>query len=311
MIASLEHRVARRFLARDFATEKALEKYLHEHPKADRHNHQVVKQQEHGKKDDGGGHDDEQEDHAEGGMLGRLKGSLKALASKLKDAPADVQKFVADPKHRKTALQKGVQALKKAPGKYAKQLVKTAKHEVHEFKAAGKGVAAVMKGKKPSADQKKAIKAVAVHMGITIAAGVLTTATPLLATLAIGEALGKHIALKAALKVLGDLHVLEEFGHIGHGVHHGIEGLVEFLKFGAEGKGAEKVTPEEALAGLVMKHVAKIMKNLDDDTLAEGLGGGAGDQKKAEGKEAASRIARLYLQGHSAFEHSSVISMSF
>ena len=56
--------------------------------------------------------------------------------SKLKDAPKDVQKFVADPEHRKAALTKGVEAMKKAPAKYLKQLAKTAKHEVHEFKTA-------------------------------------------------------------------------------------------------------------------------------------------------------------------------------
>jgi hypothetical protein len=249
----------------------------------------------HGEKDEhGGGHEDHAE-HGHGSMLSRLKGALKSVAHKLKDAPADVQKFVADPEHRKAALQKGVKALRGAPAKYTKQLVKTAKHEVHEFKAAGRGIAAVMKGGKPSAEQKKAIKAVAVHMGVTIAAGVLTTATPLLATLAIGQALGKHIALKAALEVLGDLHVLHEFGHIGHGVHHGIEGLMEFLKFGATDGKEAKASPEEALAGLVMKHVSKIMKHLDDDTLAEGLGGDAEDEKEGQGKGAASRVARLYL----------------
>ena len=153
-------------------------------------------------------------------MLSRLKGALKGLASKLKDAPAAAQKFVADPEHRKEALAKGVDSLKKAPGKYAQNLIKAAKHEVHEFKEAGSGIAAVMKGGKPSAAQKKAIKTVATHMAITAAAAVLTTASPALAGLTMGKAMAKHVALKAVAETLGDLHVLEEVAHITHGMGH-------------------------------------------------------------------------------------------
>ena len=303
----MARRVARRHLAREFPTEKALKKYLQEHPQADKSKHHVVDEKEHGGKDDEGhgeheGHDD---DHDDGGMLGRLKGALKGLASKLKGAPKDVQQFVADPKHRKEALGKGVQAMKKAPGKYLSQLAKVAKHEVHEFKTAGQGLKAVMKGDKPSAQQKKAIKAVAVHMGITVAAAVLTTATPALATMAVGKAMGKHMALKAALKVLGDLHVLEEVGHIGHGVGHVLQTLT---KFSAEENDERKASPEELLAGLVMKHLGELMQDIDDDTLAEAMGAEDedSDEDEDEGQQKQGRTtlrvaARYLAQTQQAF----------
>ena len=292
MSPAIARRVARRVVARDFPSEKALEKYLRDHPNADRKKHQVADHDEKGSEGESD-HGDRDDDHDDEGMLSRLKGALKGLASKLKGAPKDVQKFVADPKHRKEALGKGVQAMKKAPRKYFSQLAKVAKHEVHEFKTAGQGLKAVMSGDKPSAEQKKAIKAVAVHMGITVAAAVLTTATPALATMAVGKAMGKHMALKAALKVLGDLHVLEEVGHIGHGVGHVLQTLT---KFAAEEDDDEKASPEELLAALVMKHLGELMQDIDDDTLAEAMGADGYDDDGDEGqKKQAARVAARYL----------------
>lgn len=278
MTAALRSRVARRYLARDFATPEALKEYLHEHPNADKSKHHVTKHEDHE-----GEHEDE------GNMGSRLKGALKGLASKLKDAPAAVQKFVADPKHRKAALGKAMDAVKKTPEIYVKKLVKVAKHEAKEFKTAGQGIAAAMKGDKPTAEQRKAIKKVSIHMGITATAAVLTTASPALVGLAMGKAMSKHVALKAAMEVLGDLHVLEEMGHIGHGIKH----VLEHVKFAEQQDGAEggKVSPEDALAALVMKHVRKQLESMDDEYLAEALVGASAGSEKA----AASRVAARYL----------------
>ena len=78
----------------DFPSEKALEKYLHEHPKADPHNHHVTKHEDkgHGESESHG------EGHGEGGehghgehgghggtMFSRLKGALKTVAKQFKD----------------------------------------------------------------------------------------------------------------------------------------------------------------------------------------------------------------------------------
>lgn len=298
MTAFVAHRVARRHVAREFPTEKALEKYLKEHPDADKHKHKVVEHDEHGKGEEGhadSGHGEAEQEH--GGMLSRLKGALKGLASKLKDAPAEAQKFVADPEHRKEALRKGVTALKKAPASYVKKLAKVAKSEAKEFKTAGQGLAAVIKGDKPSAEQKHAIKAVATHMAITVAAAVVTTATPVLATLAVGKAMGTHMALKAATEVLGDLHVIEEAHHAGHGIGHVLSEVLHHIRF-AEQQAEdtdEKASPEELLAALVMKHVAEQMKDIDDDTLAEAMGAEDDDDAEEAQKKQATRVASRYL----------------
>lgn len=310
MTPVLTSRVAWRYLARDFSTEKALEKYLHDHPQADKHKHHVTKHEEqggkdegHGKKDEGHGDAHHEGEHGHGGgMFSGLKGALKAVAKQFKSAPKDVQKFISDPEHRKNALKKGVEGIKKAPGSYWDELVKASKHEVKEFKTAGQGMAAVIRGKKANKEQKHAMKTVAFHMGITIAAAALTTSSPALAALSAGKALAKHIALKAATEALGDLHVLQEMAHIGHGAHHPIvhalEHLLRHVKLAKEqgDDDGKQGAPEELFAALVAKHVADQVANLDDDTLAEGLGGG-GDDDDGEGqqKQAADRLTSLYL----------------
>lgn len=307
MTATVAYRVACRRVARDFPNEKALEKYLHDHPQADKHKHHVVDHEDmgHGEKEHGAGHDDH--GHGHGGMFSGLKGALKAVAKQFKSAPKDVQKFISDPEHRKAALKKGKEGIKNAPGSYWDQLVKVSKHEVKEFKTAGQGIVAVMSGKKASKEQKHAMKQVAVHMGITIAAAALTTATPALAAMAAGKALGKHIALKAATEALGDLHVLQELGHIGHGAHHPVvHALAHLLKHAQhlklaedqEDNGGKEAAPEQLFAALVAKHVADEVENLDDDTLAEGLGGGDekdDDVSDENQQKQAARVAATYL----------------
>lgn len=243
--------------AREFSTPEALQEYLHEHPKADPSKHTVQKAE----KGKGEAHEGEEQGHST--MLSRLKGALKSVAQGLKNAPKEAQKFVADPEHRKSALKKGLQGLKKAPKAYARSLVEAAKHEVKEFKEAGSGIKAVMTGKKPSKSQKHAMRTVAIHMAITTAAAVLTTASPGLAGMAMGKALAKHIALKAAAEALGDIHVLQEVSHIGH----------HFLHFAADGETVEEISPEEAFSTLVTQKVIDYMKKIDDDSLAEGLSG--------------------------------------
>lgn len=298
---SLANRVACRYLqARDFPSEKALEKYLHDHPQADRHKHHVTKHEDkgHGEESQGGGHGEGHGESEHGGqghggtMFSRLKGALKTVAKRFRNAPKDVQKFIADPEHRKASLHEGLKGLKKAGPSYMRQVVKTAKHEVKEFKTAGQGIAAAIKGDKPSAEQKHAMKAVAIHMGLTIAAAVLTTASPGLAAVVAGKSLIKHIAYKAATELAGDYHVLSEVHEVGEGLHHVLEDLLEHIRFAAD----EKADAEEIFAALVAKHVAEQMKNIDDDTLAKGLGGDEEeDDDEGEQKKQAARVASRYL----------------
>lgn len=248
-------RVAARY-AMEHSSPEALKEYLTEHPKADPSKHLV---REHGKEEGHGGghgHDDKPKKS--------LKERMQALKETVKNLPGAAKKFVEDHTHRKEVMGKAGTSIKKSPGTYLKKLKETWDHEKHEFKETGKGIAAVMKGGKPTPEQKKAMKTVATHLAITTAAAALTSASPALAGLAIGEGLAKHIALKAVTKMLGDLHVLEELGHIGHGLHH----VLDKIAADEEG-GDEKLSPEDAFSALIMKKVMEQMDQLSDEDMAD------------------------------------------
>ena len=211
---------------------------------------------DHGKDDHGKG------DH---GPKKSLKETLKDLGAKakafVKDAPKAVKQFVDDPEFRKKALSTASEALKKAPAKYVKNLVSVAKHEVKEFKEAGQGVAAVLKGGKMDEHQKKAFKTVATHIAIGVAAAALTaTGGPLAVAGAFGKGLAKNVALKAVTQGMGKLHMLEEFGHIGHGLQHA-------LHLAKDEKG-EKPDVDDVIGQFVAQIVAEQIEKMSDDDLA-------------------------------------------
>lgn len=274
-------RVAARFMrvAIEFSNEKALREYLKEHPDADKSKHKVVKPdaKEHGG-DKEKGHDDEGEGGEHGEEKPKLtwKERLKSLSDKaksfVKSAPKEVKKFIEDPEHRRKALMAAHKTLTEAPEKLAKRAIKTVKEEVHEWKEASAGVKAVLTGGKMTKHQKKAVKTVAFHVALTAAATLLTTTGgPLVAAGAFGKSMAKHIAMKAASQALGHVHILEEFGHVGHGVAHIMDKLAADEEKKPKGKG-KKADPEMALANLALAALAKQLEKLDDhESMAEVL----------------------------------------
>lgn len=273
-------RVAARY-AMEHSSPEALKEYLQEHPKADPAKHLV---REKGKEEGHGGdlgHDDKPKKS--------LKERMQALKETVKSLPGAAKKFVEDHSHRKEVMGKAGTSIKKSPGTYLKKLKETWDHEKHEFAETGKGIAAVMKGGKPTPGQKKAMKTVATHLAITTAAAALTSASPALAGLAIGKAMAKHIALKAAAKVLGDMHVLEEMGHIGHGIHHVLD------KLAADEGSDEKLSPEDAFSALIMKKVMEQMDQLSDEDIADILEETSGQEKTAALVAIRYKVAARYL----------------
>lgn len=274
-------RVAARY-AREFSSPEALKEYLHEHPQADKSKHTVVKHD--GDKDEGGGghgeHDEHHEEKPKKSWKERLKGLSEAASKFVKDAPKAVHKFIEDEGFRRQTAMDAHKALVSAPEKFAKKALETVKHEVKEFKEAGQGIAALVKGQKMSPHQKKALKTVATHMAISVAAAALTASGPLAAAGAVGKGLAKHVAMKAVSNMLGHAHVLEELGHIGHGVKH----LMEHLA--AE----KKVDPETVLMNLVAAAVAKELEGgLSDADLKEALEA-ASKEDEGQKKEAAWKV---------------------
>jgi hypothetical protein len=248
-------RVAARY-AKDFNSPEALKDYLHDHPQADKSKHHVTE------------HEDKDEHHEKEEPKKSWKERLKGLGEKaskfISEAPKQVKKFIEDDSFRRKTLQDAHKALMDAPEKIAKNALKTVKDEVKEFKEAGQGVAALMSGKKMSSHQKKALKTVATHMAIGVAAAVLTSSGPLAVAGAFGKGLVKHVAMKSVTNLLGHVHVLEELGHVGHGIQHIMD------KLAAE-KG--KADPDEVMANFIMAAVAKELESLSDEDLKKALEG--------------------------------------
>jgi hypothetical protein len=90
------------------------------------------------------------------------------------------------------------------------------------------------------------------------------------------KGLAQHVALKSVKKSLGNLHLLNEMGHIGHGVAH----LIDVIASEGDDK---KGSADEAMAKLVMAAVAKEIDQLTDEDFAEVLNsmGESGDKKTA------------------------------
>lgn len=263
-------------------SEEARKQYLHEHPKADPKNHTVKQHEDHG-----GGDDEPHEDKGEHGEAKKPSGGFfKGLSSKAKSflshSSAAVQKFVSDGDHRQKVLASAAQSIKDSPKVYAKRILETAKEEVHEFKEAGEALAHIMKGKELDHHQKKALRTVAIHMSVAVAAAALSSTGVLAAAAVLGKGLAQKVAMKAALKSLEHVHLLNEISHIGHHLHHLLAS-----------EGGEKLNPEEAFAALVMQMTLKELENLDDETIAAALEEASGEQEKQAWKVGALSHADL------------------
>lgn len=197
---------------------------------------------------------------------------------------------MADEKFRRDSLMAAHKALTEAPEKMTKAVIDTAKHEVHEFKEASAGVKAVLKGGKMSDEQKHAFKTVATHMAIGLSAAALTATGPLAIAGTFGKGLARHIAAKAVSNALGHLHVLDELGHIGHGVQHVLDKL------------AAEVDPEKAMANFVAAAVAKELNKLEDDDVKAVAEGMDGEDEEKKSKEAAV-LARFLRASAPVEEH--------
>jgi hypothetical protein len=210
------------------------------------------------------------------------KERLQGLGAKARDfvskAPKEVKKFLEDDSFRRQTLQEVHKSLVSAPEKITKNVIKAVKHEVHEYKEASHGIAGAIRGKKMSASQKKAVKTVATHLAIGIAAAALTSSGPLGAAGALIKGMSRHIALKAVSRAMGHLHVLDELGHIGHGV----EGLMSHLastgnpqvmlfRYAEEASKGGDPDTDEVFGDFMTASVAKELENFDDDALDDSL----------------------------------------
>lgn len=270
-------------------SDEARKDYLKEHPKADPSNHTVLKQEEPKAPSEEPKNPTEEVVEPKPSSGAKAKNFLRGLSSKaqafIASSSAEAQKFIADSDHRKKTLVSAAKAIKGSPKTYAQRILETAKHEVHEFKEAGEGVGAVIKGGKMTPKQKKAVRTVAIHMGIAVAAAALTSTGVLAGAAALGKGLAQKIALKAAARALENIHLAQEVSHIGHGSH----ALVHLFTAATKDKAA-RVSPEEVLAILVTQSVTKELENFSDEDLVATLEESSGQENQ---KMASAKIDQL------------------
>lgn len=201
---------------------------------------------------------------------------LKNLSSKaqsfLQSAPAAVKSFVQDPAYRRAAMVKASETIGNLPSTYGNSLIRTARHEVHEFKLAGQGLASLAQGKPLDPHQKSALKTVGFHMALTTAVvGLHATGIGAGAAL-FAKAMAKHVAMKAVTKSLSHLHVLQEMGHLGTGISEVLEKLAQGVPQIQQPQ--VLVQPEQSeddFARLVMASVSKSLGQLSDEDIQQVL----------------------------------------
>lgn len=309
-------RVVGRYIERvgmEFETPQALKDYLRKHPQADPSKHTVKKQEKGEHKDEekgqGQGEHKEKKEEPKKSWKDRLKGLTDAATKFVTGAPKAVRQFIEDDSYRRTALMGAHKALTEAPEKIVDRVKETVKEEIKEFKEAGQGIAAVLKGGKMTKHQKAALKTVSFHLAIGIAAAALTASGPLSGAAVFAKGLARHIAAKSVSNALGHLHVLDEIGHIGHGVKHLLEHVAsDAQKAGSPeavlaraiqaAKKGEDLDPEKVMANFITACVAKELNRLSDDDVKEALNGmdEKDDEPKKTDKKADLVVARFLAQ---------------
>lgn len=224
-------------------------------------------------------HGDDSEAPKKKSWADRVKGLGAKAQDFIQKAPKEARRFIEDESFRRQTIQGVHKALVETPEKFAKKAVETVKHEVHEYKTAGEGIASLIRGKKIDKHQKKAIRTVAIHLAIAVSAAALTSSGPLAAAGALVKGMSRHIALKAASRALGHLHVLDEVGHIGHGVGDLMTHLastgnpqVTLFRYADEASKGGDPPVDDVFGNFISASVAKELENFDDDALEESLG---------------------------------------
>ncbi len=230
----------------------------------------------------------------------RLKGMSDSAKSFVKTAPKEVKLFLSDDNHRRAALMSAHKAVEAAPAKAIQHLVDTARGELHEFREAGSGVRTILSGGKLSTPQKKAMKTVAFHIGLTVAATALTASGPLAGMAMFGKAMARHVAMKAAGKLFESAHLLQEFGHVSHGV----SSILSKLAAKGDGKTEGDHDAETLLVEYVHALIAKELEQLDGDDVQQAVEDAAEEHEELHGappargkgrqKESAMRLALWY-----------------
>ncbi len=244
-------------LAMELDSKEALEKYLKDHPNAERYRHKV---KQNTSKPESKGTDNPKGVARLLNLMLRKHPMKPDVAQAIKDAPTEVQKIVASPKDRKEGMTSIAKALKEAPQKVADKIRVSAHKELHEIKHAIKAVKKI--GKKPpqplNKEDKKALYATGAYVaGATIAA--FPPGGALMAAGALGKAFALHVGIKAVHDLLDRGFVHFEWGEsVIHGVQH-------LLHVAAKDPSDEDL--ETLLINHLVTHVTKNLESLTDEDM--------------------------------------------
>ena len=246
---------------REFATQDAMKKYLHDHPDADPKNHSVVESEGSGS---GGSSEAPGWGSKVKSLLGKIKGVKAEIGKALTEAPEKVQRMVLDTKARKEAMGTIASTLAEAPKKVMDKIKASAHAESHEIKhSLG---AAKKLFKKPPGPFSKEDKAALYSAGAYVAGAALAAIPPgsaLMAAGAVGKSFAMHVGIKALNEVMdkGFLH-FEWAETLFHGAH----------SIMGSRTAADDLDPADYVEGLA-RVVGGILEDLDDDDVTEVLRG--------------------------------------
>jgi hypothetical protein len=238
----------------EFGTNKELQRYLRQHPNADKTKHTVTKSEapkgEDPPKDSGGSFQD---------FVSKVKGAKQSIVDAVKKAPQEVQQIFTDSEHRKQFLGDVASNVKKSPKAVAMRIIKSAKSEVHEIKHA---VGAAKKlFKKPPGPFSKEDKKALYSAGAYVAGAMLAAVPPgtmIAAASALSHSFAMHIGIKAVSKLMDDGFLHFEWA----------ETLFHALHVVA----SEKDEQGEMTEGLV-RVIADVLGNLTDEDMVKILSG--------------------------------------
>ena len=200
LTGKLASRVAMQFDSKD-----ALDKYLEDHPGADRANHSVKKSIKNSIKD----------------FLSKSKVKPE-LEKAIQEAPPEVHEILTSSDKRKEAFKGIATAIHESGKKISKKIQESAHKELHEIKHAVKAAQKILR--KPPQPITKEDRRALYAAGAYVAGAAIATIPPggaLMAAGALGKAFALHVGIKAVHDLLDRGFVHFEWGeHVLHGLQH-------------------------------------------------------------------------------------------
>jgi hypothetical protein len=286
-------------VAMEFETQDALDKYLEDHPGADKSKH-TVKDQAAARKTRIKEHvkhilfDDFKDAWAESKALYQdlvdtvkpTRPSRQAITKAFQGANKQTKTFFSSPRYRRKKMQALGGAIKKGANAISHRISHAIKAEVEEVGVGVKAIKQVLTpGSAPlSKKQKKAVYGLGAYVaGASMAAaggGVL------MASAAVGKAFSLHVGMKAVSHLADSFFTHYEWGveasHAAHGAAHLVKGIKSVLTHIAAdrtaGGGSDSDDDQVAIVEAMVLAVAKVLDDgMDEDAVRQMLSGADDD----------------------------------